>query len=361
MGALLDAFREVWAVDFGFQSVPGERPLPVCLVAWELRTGRKLRLWREEFGALPPYSIKADSLFIAYYASAELGCHLSLGWPMPARILDLFVEFRCLTNGKGELPAGNSLLGALTYYGLDNIGAAEKDEMRELILSGGPRTREEQNAILAYCESDVSALARLLPRILPGIDLPRALYRGRYMAAASMEFTGTPIDTDLLERLRANWTGIQNRLITAIDADYHIYDGHTFKLERFEKWLVDHQISWPLLESGQLDLSRSTFRDMAKIHPAISPLHELRYALSEMRPMGDHAFYHDGYCRPGRRTCQWSQDESRLYLSLCRFGRFANRRTDNFCGSMGYAASAGECTVALAREDKTARALPAIH
>jgi len=30
-------------------------------------------------------------------------------------------------------------------------------------------------------------------------------------------------------------------------------------------------------------LSRSTFRDMAKIHPAVSPLHELRHALSEMR------------------------------------------------------------------------------
>jgi DNA polymerase I len=99
VGALLDAFREVWAVDFEFQSAPGERSVPVCLVAWELRTGLKLRLWRDEFGALPPYSTKPDSLFIAYYASAELGCHRTLNWPRPARILDLFVEFRCLTNG----------------------------------------------------------------------------------------------------------------------------------------------------------------------------------------------------------------------------------------------------------------------
>jgi hypothetical protein len=283
MGDLLDPFREVWAVDFEFQSAPGERPVPVCLVAWELRTGRKLRLWREEFDALPPYSIEADCLFIAYYASAELGCHLSLGWPMPARILDLFIEFRCMTNGQ-ETPAGNSLLGALTYYGLDNIGAAEKQEMRELIMAGAHLTRDEQNAILDYCESDVAALARLLSCMLPGIDLPRALYRARYMAAAaSMEFIGTPIDTELLARLRANWIGIQDRLIAAIDADYQIYDGRTFKLERFEEWLVAHQISWPLLESSHLDLSRSTFRDMAKIHPAISPLHELRHALSEMR------------------------------------------------------------------------------
>jgi DNA polymerase I len=296
MGDLLEVFREVWSVDFEFGAAPGERPVPVCLVAWELRTGRKLRLWRDDFGAAPPYSVAKDSLFIAYYASAELGCHLSLGWPMPERILDLFTEFRCLTNG-GETPAGNSLLGALTYYGLDNIGAVEKEEMRSLVLRGGPWTGEEREAILCYCESDVSALAQLLPRMLPRIDLPRALLRGRYMAAvAAMEFVGVPIDTQLLERLRTNWTSIQERLIAAIDADYHIYDGRTFKLERFEQWLIAQGIAWPLLESGQLDLSRSTFREMAKIHPAISPLHELRHALSEMR-LNELAVGKDGHNR----------------------------------------------------------------
>jgi hypothetical protein len=283
MAGLLDGFREVWLIDFEFQSTPGERPLPVCLVAWERRSGRKLGLWREEFGSRPPYSTGPESLFISYYASAELGCHLTLGWPLPVRILDLFVEFRCLTNGR-ELPAGNSLLGGLTYFGLDNIGASEKDEMRQLVLRGGPWTREEQTGILSYCESDVSAMSRLLPRMLPQIDLPRALLRGRYMAAAAaMEFNGVPIDTELLGRLRTNWTDIQDRLIAAVDANYHVYDGRTFKLDRFERWLVDHQIGWPLLDSGQLDLSKETFREMAKIHPVISPLRELRHALSDMR------------------------------------------------------------------------------
>ena len=42
-----------------------------------------------------------------------------------------------------------------------------------------------------------AALERLLPAMLPRIDLPRALLRGRYMkAAAAMEHNGTPIDTD---------------------------------------------------------------------------------------------------------------------------------------------------------------------
>ena len=194
-------FAEIWAVDFEFGAEPGENPEPVCLVARELRSGRKLRLWRDEFGAEPPYPNGPDVLFVAYYASAEIGCHLALGWPAPQRVLDLFTEFRNHTNGI-PTASGAGLLGALAYYGMDSIGTAEKDEMRDLILRGGPWTDAEQEAILDYCESDVEALARLLPAMLPDVDLPRALLRGRYMAAAArMERNGVPIDTDTFELL----------------------------------------------------------------------------------------------------------------------------------------------------------------
>ena len=62
--------------------------------------------------------------------SAELGCHLSLHWPMPARILDLFTEFRNLTNGLDTLVGSSWRERALAHYGLDGIGATEKTEMR---------------------------------------------------------------------------------------------------------------------------------------------------------------------------------------------------------------------------------------
>ena len=156
----LPPFTEIWAVDFEFGANPGENPEPVCLVAWELSSGRKLRLWRDEFGPAPPYPISADVLFVAYYASAEIGCHLALGWPVPERVLDLFTEFRNHTNGIPTV-SGPGLLGALAHYGLDSIGTIEKDEMRDLILRGGPWTDAEREAILNYCESDVEALARL--------------------------------------------------------------------------------------------------------------------------------------------------------------------------------------------------------
>jgi hypothetical protein len=132
---MLDAlpFAEIWAADFEFRAEPGENPEPICLVARELRSGRTIRVWQDELRCMsrPPYPTDASVLFVAFYASAEIGCHLALGWPVPERVLDLFSEFRVRTNG---IPPGYGagLLGALAFYGLDGIGAVEKDAMRAL-------------------------------------------------------------------------------------------------------------------------------------------------------------------------------------------------------------------------------------
>jgi DNA polymerase I len=159
----LNRYKEVWLIDFEFSAPPGERPQPVCLVALELHSGRMIRKFQDELMSMkfPPYNIDEHSLIVAYYASAEMGCHLSLGWPMPANLLDLYTEFRNLANGL-PTPCGRGLLGALAWFGLSSVEAAEKESMRQLAMRGGPWTAEEQAALLDYCESDVVALARLL-------------------------------------------------------------------------------------------------------------------------------------------------------------------------------------------------------
>ena len=144
-------FKEIWAVDFEFHQggVEGNQQIPVCVVGKELRTGRYIRVWQDDFKDKPPYPINDDTLIIAYFASAEIHCHLSLNWPIPKNLIDCFAEFRVLTNG-GPTIRGNGLLGALAYFGINSIDNEEKTSMRDLILSGGPWTINEKMAILEY-------------------------------------------------------------------------------------------------------------------------------------------------------------------------------------------------------------------
>ena len=278
-------FREVWAVDFEFRAPPGETPEPLCLVARELRSGREVRAWRDQLDAMPepPYPTGPDSLFVAYFASAEFGCHLALGWQLPRASLDLFVEFRNLTNGAGA-PFGNSLLGALAYFGLPGIEGMEKAGMRELAMRGGPYTGAERRALLDYCATDVDALARLLPRMVPRLDTQRAMLRSRFMGAvARIERNGIPLDTPFLDQMRAGWTGIQDHLIARVDRDFGVYEGRTFKADRFALWLARQGIPWPRTDTGRLRLDDDTFRDMARAYPRLAPLRELRASLGSMR------------------------------------------------------------------------------
>jgi len=285
MDSFIERYKAIWLVDFEFIANGGDRPQVVCLVAKELVSNRVYRFWQNEIRAMkePPYDIGDDSLFIAYFASAEMASHLALGWPLPMNVLDLYTEFRNLSNGLA-LPNGAGLIGALTWFGLDSMAAAEKSFMRDLILRGGPWSSDEKASILAYCQSDVDVLEPLLIAMSPSIDLDRALLRGAYMkAVASIEHCGVPIDIAALKRLREDWNAVQSALIDRIAGRYEIYDQATFKQDKFAEFLIEHDIPWPRLTSGKLDLSDATFKDMARAYPLIAPLRELREALSKMR------------------------------------------------------------------------------
>ncbi len=278
----------IYLVDFEFHQggkSEGNPPVPVCMVVREWPSGRTCRHWQVDLQRMTsaPFPTGKEALFVAYYASAELDCFHALGWPPPANVLDLFVEFRWLTNGM-RLAHGSGLLGALMHYGLRSIGGEQKDAMRDLILTGGPWSPAEELAILDYCAADVVALDNLLTAMQDQIDWPRALLRGRYMQAVSrIQMVGVPIDTEALGKLQTHWLAIQDQLIADIDSEYGVYDGRSFKIKRWESYLVANGIPWPRLESGQLDMCDGTFREMARTYVEVAPIRELRSALSGMR------------------------------------------------------------------------------
>ena len=292
----LESFEEIWCADTEYSAPTGHRPTPICLVALELRSGRQLRLGEDQLAQLraAPFRTDRHAVFVAYAAAAEFSVFHALGWPAPERTLDLFFEFRAMTNGL-QTPSGSGLLGALVYHALPAMAGAEKEEMRQLAIRGGPFTDAERAALLSYCAEDVAALARLLPAMLPRIDLGRALLRGRYAwAVAAMEHRGIPLDVPTFEHLKSRWSAVQSRLVAEVDQRYHVFDGTVFKRDRFAHYLVKRDIPWPMLESGQLDLSDDTFRSQAKAHPAVAELRELRAALGQMRLFEDLAIGPDG-------------------------------------------------------------------
>jgi len=93
----------------------------------EYPSGNTRRYWRDELLAMKfaPFPVNPEAMTVAYFASAEMDCFLSLGWSLPDNLLDLFTEFRCRTNGIGA-PFGNGLVGALQYFGLPTMDVDAK-------------------------------------------------------------------------------------------------------------------------------------------------------------------------------------------------------------------------------------------
>jgi DNA polymerase-1 len=324
------SYSAIWVLDFEFIARDGEHPEVVCLVAHDLVGGRWVRLWQGEF-ADPPFSLDATTLFVGYSAAAEWGCFIALGWPMPARCIDLYVEFIRLNNGAYDSKLFPSLVAASAHFGVLATDADHKDSMRDLILGGGPWDAEQRRAILDYCAADVRMTADLLRVMYPPIcrdsgTLGGALLRGRYTCAvARMERNGIPIDTITLARLRNGWEAIKMDLIADIDRQYGVFEGSTFVAARFAAYLDRNRIPWPRHPSGQLMLDDDTFRERAKSYPRIAPLRELRHALGKMR-LNSVAVGQDGRNRTslmpfGSKTGRNQPSNSRFIFGTSRWLR----------------------------------------
>lgn len=275
-------------IDFEFRPKNGFEGNPlevICMVAFDSQSGKYYKLWKDELYGLssPPFEINSDTVLVAYFASAEMSCFAALNWDMPDNILDLFVEFRNLTNGI-FLPEGKSLLGALKYFGLDAVSAEHKDDMRDLALRGGPYSDIEKTELLEYCQSDVDSLYPLYQAMKKYLDMPRALLRGLYSTAlARMESLGSPIDYPTYKGLCLHWDAIKAKLIVEVDSAYGVYEGGVFKEAAFEKYVRKQNIRWPRHDSGHLKLDEDTFKLMAQLHPIVAPLRALRDSLAKLR------------------------------------------------------------------------------
>jgi DNA polymerase I len=300
-------FREAVIADFEFRAEPGGLPYVVCAVFRELRSGRELRFWRDKLLNMrqPPFDVQKD-VFVAFYASAEISCFLQLDWQLPRNIIDVYAEHRVATNGlllkrerkkttsqSGKTLKGNgrdSLLNALAIRGLGHMDVDTKDAMRNLILTERDPSPSQQVEMLDYCAGDVHGAEALFRYMLERnqIEWPQALWRGRYaMAAARMERIGVPIDVPLHQRLSAHWPALRHELVAGVNRTFDVFDEHdTFKADKFVAYVLRRNLPWPKLPSGALATDADTFDEMARFHPELRPLYEVRSSLGEMRLTG---------------------------------------------------------------------------
>jgi len=310
--------REVF-LDFEFNCTTHEYVNLVSCATLDADTGKIKSFWlhndTKDQAELKNY-LGGFSLFTCYAAVAEARSFISLGLnPLKHNWLDLYIEYRMVSNHNDKLNWGNQLvqgkvkfvkkpkpkwqrtedekkggfkptfsLAECTYKLTGEIrDTKEKDEIRDLIISNPKEFTPEQRAdILRYGEADVI----FLPRIKKGIKeelfsiLPHdeqrkypseAIYRGRYAAhTAVMESRGYPID---LEATR-NFSKSTSTIIyeAQIDINGQFPDIWPFKWnkndQRFSRdtkaWIAwiekNHDVdNWLKTDSGALSISLEAF------------------------------------------------------------------------------------------------------
>jgi hypothetical protein len=282
---------EVWFVDFEFYQPSGCLPKPLCMAAYEMNSRRLIKLSGHQLPSKPPYSVSEDSIFVSFAADAELTCHHVLGWAFPKNVIDLHAEWLNYNNyieRPDTARLEDKLIDVLSHFGIEHIESAEKEAMREIAKTGGPRTPEEEIKLLEYCVSDVfPALPKVYKRLIGPGNIRQAIDRGRYlMAVTLMQIAGIPIDLPRWNEFQSKWPSVKSSLIAGVDRSFDVFDRDKFSNEKFKSYLDrgGKLTNWPLTPVTKLPvMNKEVRKEMIQIYPEITPLHELVSTLHLMK------------------------------------------------------------------------------
>jgi hypothetical protein len=304
-------------LDFEYNNTKEKYMNVVCCCVIDGKTGGETSFWlhkQDKTEFVNYLKSKKDQIFVAYNAVAEASAMFSLGLnPLDFMWIDLFLEYRCLSNNNDNLRYGKQLkdgqiiqtkkpkpkwerteedaktgfkqthsLAEATFKLCEVIIDSErKNAMRDLIISSPEDfTEQEQKEILEYCMSDVTMLNEIYVKELahyrklygPKYDEKELegemLLRGRYAAhTAIMEREGYPIDLEATK----NFSNAVPQIIDLCQREINYHFPGTFKWKRAEnkfawnqnftrKWIEENHTeeqlgNWMATESGQLSLS----------------------------------------------------------------------------------------------------------
>jgi len=285
-----DRFREIWEHDFEYRQDQNHCPVPVALFAKEHRTGAEISMRREQLltSTRLPFGQGADTLVTSYSNVAELNCLNTLGYPIPPNLLCTYTETCAAINGldiDGLTEKRPSILEACDLFDIPHMTKECKARMRDLILNNTEYTEEQWCEIEKYNREDVLEEGAVLEAIAPRIDLPAALFRGRYAKAVSpTELRGLPTDVDYLRELETDWQALRMYYIRRDDT-FGLYDDDGSFCENRLETLIEQRgwTSWPRTPTGKLETKSRTIGKQCKRHPELRQLQRLRDQIAELR------------------------------------------------------------------------------
>ncbi len=237
--------KNIAFLDYEFNRTTESKVNLVCCAVLNDKTGERKKFWLHNSpnsqATLAKY-LKQFEIIVGYACVAEARSFLALDLnPLDFKWVDLFLEYRMMTNHNDNLQWGKQLVeGKVRFFKKprpkwertqEDVGTGfkpthslaeatykltgeirdtkEKDDTRTLIISDPQSfTKDQRKQIMDYCLADVVFLPRIWDRLkeefqelAPDDDIQEyfteAINRGRYSAhTAIMEATGYPINVE---------------------------------------------------------------------------------------------------------------------------------------------------------------------
>lgn len=293
---------------FDFEYIPDRGdgwPRPVCFVATNLEVDEAGGItpgftysggWEEmEAMTTAPWDTGSDNVSVAFSGHTDLACFDALGWPRPARYVDLMIELRNLFNGRGIVAERLGLHGFCDRLGIPRPTTAYKDEARDLILAG--KSQYHKPYILEYCRSDVDLTVDLTMEVFNHMDWRRAIgSRGPFIQTISIaQHRGIPLDVDMIHEINHYWPEIQSAARHRVNETLKmpVFDeAGTFKIHIMEEYLerIGLLEGWPKTGvSGRIRLTDQDLKDWSKSRNDFQVLYETWRTLKQ----GSHGLRYD--------------------------------------------------------------------
>ena len=333
-------FKKIVVVDTEFQSDISNSycTKALCAVYKDLKTEQTLKIWDYEENNLAQHHFDfEETLFVCFYATAEVGYFLKQLMGRPPYIFDCWTEYAKLYKNNRDL----SLLAASTAYSYPNpISKEEKEKFRDMCIKQNTWNKKEREEILDYCEGDVLMNEHVFYKVLNDLEnicgndyetlLEQAMARGQTMACyAKVTKNGMSIDIPKLNDFNEYWLLVKNEVIKKLNSELNLWDDACkFSHSKFHQLIkkLDLLGEWPTTPMGKLKTNKETFELFDDYYPEIKKLKRIfnllnaskltEFAISEdarYRPYGGYKPFgtHTGRCTPSSKwifgTAKWAR------------------------------------------------------